>query len=162
MRIFLCGDSFTENLYKTEINSIEFLNNRTSEMSKYVNYYKEKYKVYPLYFDDYLRLWGHEVINFGKGGCSLYDIFNQLANINKYQFNEDDRLIINWTNPGRYEWFTDDRISNPRIFTGGIPKDATENDIIFHLQTHTRCESFLRHGGKFEQELLPFMDYLVE
>ena len=25
MRIFLCGDSFTENLYKTEINSIDFL-----------------------------------------------------------------------------------------------------------------------------------------
>jgi len=162
MRIFLCGDSFTENLYKTVINRIENNEDQNGTIKDYIDYYKKKYQKYPQYFDDHLRLMGHEVINFGQGGCSIYDIFNQLGNLKKYNFCEGDRLILNWTNPGRYEWFEGDNITCSRIFTGGIPPDATENDLIFHLQTHTRWESFIKNEGKLNKKLLPFMDYLIQ
>ena len=161
MRIFLCGDSFTENLFKTVIDRLENKENVNSQVADYVIYYQKKYGTNPLYFDDHLRLLGHEVINFGQGGCCVYDIFNQFGNLKKYDYREGDRLIINWTNPGRYEWFNDN-IHTPKVFTGGIPKDTKEDEMIFFLQTDKRHESFVKSEGKFNKELLPFMDYLIQ
>lgn len=162
MRIFLCGDSFTENLFKSVIDRLENKENVIGSIKDYVEYYKKNYQKYPLYFDDYLRMWDHEVINFGQLGCNIYDIFNQLGNLKKYNYREGDRLILNWTNPGRYEWFEGDNITTSKIFTGGIPKDTKEDEMIFFLQTDKRWESFIKSEGKFNKELLPFMDYLIQ
>lgn len=164
MRIFLLGDSFTDNLYQKEIKKIhdesDLTDLNTNDVLKYVLLFKEKKLPYPLYFDDYLRFFGHEVINFGEGGCTIYDIFNQFALIKKYDYLENDRIIINWTSPGRYEWFDENGIKE-RTYTGGIPKNYDEKDLEFYLQCYNREKSF-SDDKKLGRELFQFMLYLVD
>ena len=164
MRIFLLGDSFTDNLYRKEIKKIEeesdLMDLKTNDVLKYVLSFKKKNLPYPLYFDEYLRLLGHEVINFGESGCTIYDIFNQFALIKKYYYTQNDRIIINWTNPGRYEWFDENGVKE-KTFTGGLPKSCDEDDLKFYLQCYNREKSFYTNK-KLGTNLFQFMVYLVD
>jgi hypothetical protein len=76
-------------------------------------------------------MWGHEVINLGKGGCSNYSIYHQFTQI-KEPF---DRIIINWTGFGRFEWYGKNR--EVRVVTGGFPPDQklTSFDELMALQS---------------------------
>ena len=115
MKIYILGDSFTDNLFKIEIDKIK--NNKTgnSLILNYVNFLRNKNLPNPMHFEDYLRMWGHEVINLGKVGCSNYAIYHQFTQI-KEPF---DRIIINWTGYGRFEWYgKNDEVST---ITGGFP-----------------------------------------
>jgi hypothetical protein len=115
MKIYILGDSFTDNLYKIEIDKIR--NNQTgkSQILAYVNFLRNRNLPDPMHFEDYLKMWGHEVINLGKGGCSNYSIYHQFTQI-KEPF---DRIIINWTGYGRFEWYG--KNNEVRTVTGGFP-----------------------------------------
>jgi hypothetical protein len=106
-RVFLLGDSFTDNLYQREFFYKKIGNDEgVGQIRKYIDCILEDTGNIPLYFDDWLKVWGYDVFNFGLGGCSIYHTFNQFAKIDK-NFVKDDKIIVNWTNPERLDWFTD-------------------------------------------------------
>ena len=115
MKIYILGDSFTDNLFKIEIDRIKNNEDGKSQIREYINFLRNKNLPDPMHFEDYLKMWGHEVINLGKGGCSNYSIYHQFTQI-KEPF---DRIIINWTGFGRFEWYGKNR--EVRVITGGIP-----------------------------------------
>jgi hypothetical protein len=139
LKIYILGDSFGENLFKTEIDAIINGEKRDGPLSKYVNLLRNKNLPDPLHFGDYLKLWGHEVINLGKGGCSNDSIFHQFTQI-KEPF---DRLIVNWTGLCRFDWYLEN--STVRTFTGGINLGfkATTVDELLVEQGYNRQESTL-------------------
>lgn len=114
MKIYILGDSFTDNLFKIEIDRIKNNEDGKSEIRDYVNFLRNKNLPDPMHFEDYLKMWGHEVINLGKVGCSNYSIYHQFTQI-KEPF---DRIIINWTGFGRFEWYGKNNEVNP--ITGGF------------------------------------------
>jgi hypothetical protein len=114
MKIYVLGDSFTDNLFKHEINALDNNQHREGQIYDYVKLLRSKNLPDPLYFEDYLKLWGHEVINLGQGGCSNYSIYHQFTQI-KEPF---DRIIINWTSVIRFDWYDDKE--NFRTLTGGM------------------------------------------
>jgi hypothetical protein len=114
MKIYVLGDSFTDNLFKYEIEALNNNQYRIGEIYEYVKLLRSKNLPDPLYFEDYLKLWGHEVINLGQGGCSNYSIFHQFSQI-KEPF---DRIIINWTSIVRFDWYHKNQ--HFRTFTGGM------------------------------------------
>jgi len=161
MRIFLLGDSFTDNLYKRALKTYDKdIKNYPDGITQYIKLLRDNNLDDPLYFDDYLRLWGYDVINLGLGGSSVYTICNQFAKIDR-EFEKNDRIIINWTSPCRFDWLLED--GENRCFTGGAaPKEVTDIVTIeLFEQSIRRMDSYLNKNGYLFKELVPFMCYLV-
>ena len=152
MKIYLLGDSFTDNLFKYEIEAIKDNRNRHGQTYQYVKLLKNQNLPYPLHFEDYLRLWGHEVINLGVGGCSNDSIFHQFTQI-KEPF---DRLIINWTGLSRFDWYHSG--NGFRTFTGGMPPNYKLSliDELLIEQGHNRLEN-----KAFRDRTIDFISFLV-
>lgn len=60
MRLFLIGDSFTENLFDSEYQTPS-----NDAVHIYIEHLKTKQKSKALWFTDWLELWGYEIYNFG-------------------------------------------------------------------------------------------------
>jgi hypothetical protein len=168
MKIFLFGDSFTDNLFKTQYDLIEksktdeklipYLHN--NEIAKYLlKLNKLNVNYTAKWFDDWLREWGYDVYNFGKGSCSIEDILYQFSNLKNFEFSEGDRIIINWTHPARFNWIIDNLdclFIHPNTESlNRLPKE------LFKHQTVNREMSFF-DNGYLNKTLLPFMEYIVE
>lgn len=161
MRIFLLGDSFTDNVYPHLLECIRKGESPgyQSATLKYAERIKKENLPDPLHFEDYLRLWGHEVINFGSNGCTNYDIFYKFARID-HEFKDDDRIIINWTGMNRYNWIG--KAGNNISINGGIPDDYETNPktkVLFDQYLH-RMESS-KPGGYLFNHMAPFAEYLL-
>ena len=161
MRIFLLGDSFTDNVYPQLLESIKNGDTREhrSGTLKYTEKIKKENLPDPLHFEDYLRMWGHEVINFGSNGCTNYDIFYKFVRIDS-EFREGDRIIINWTGMNRYNWIG--KAGNSISINGGKPDDYETNPktkILFDQYLH-RMESS-KPGGYLFNHMAPFAEYLL-
>jgi hypothetical protein len=161
MRIFLLGDSFTDNVYPDLLERIK--NGDTKERRdgylRYLEKIKNKNLPDPLHFEDYLRMWGHEVINFGSNGCTNYDIFYNFVRIDT-EFREGDRIIINWTGMNRYNWIG--KTGNCMSINGGKPDDYDTNPktkLLFDQYLH-RMESS-KQGGYLFNHMAPFAGYLL-
>ena len=139
MKIYVLGDSFTDNLYKREMDGFRNNEGRGNEVTKYINLIRNQNLPDALYFDDYLRLFGHEVINLGIGGCSNESIYHQFTQI-KEPF---DRLIINWTSINRFDWYGQN--SKVKTFTGGVAPDVklTTTDELMIEQGFNRDENII-------------------
>lgn len=161
MRIFLLGDSFTDNTYKSWIQNIrENQEVRMDSVGKYVTKVLENQLPDPLHFEDYLKMWGHEVINLGSNGCTNDTIFYSFSRIDS-EFREGDRIIINWTGLNRYNWIG--KADNVISINGGKPDDYETNPktkILFD-QYILRMESS-KPGGSLMKNLGPFMKYLLD
>jgi hypothetical protein len=155
MRLFLLGDSFTDNLYKIEIEKLKKGENSYTGVSLFIEALRSVGIPDPLYFEDYLRLWGHEVINLGIGGCSNYTIMNQMAKIDK-EFKNGDRLIINWTMMSRFDWIKDN--GKCETYTGGMIKG--EYGDLMTRQLLNRNDSS-KVDGHLRNTMVPFMKYLI-
>lgn len=155
MKIYILGDSFTDNLFKYEIDAIENNQPRSDEnpIYQYVKFLKNQNLPYPLHFGDYLKLWGHEIINLGKGGCSNNSIYHQFTQI-KEPF---DRIIINWTGLARFDWYFPK--SNFRTFTGGfgVGTKLTPFDEFLLEQGHNR-----QFNKTLSSETIDFISFFVD
>ena len=165
MKIFLLGDSFTDNLF--EYYSQLILNSKSvgttprdwfneNEIVKYLTKLQSINAPKPLWFDDWLKEWGYEVYNFGKEGCTIEHVIYQFANLKNHKFNLGDRIIINWTHPSRFNWIKDDL--SCRFVHLNQTGFSTE---LFNFQSVNRSMS-LFNGGYLNKNLLPFMEYIVE
>lgn len=172
MRLFLMGDSFTENLFKFWYKNIEMVNNNAGaqelvnndEIAQYLIYLKKHNFENAKYFDDILSDMGYEIYNFGKGGCTIEDIIYQFSNLSKFEKRDDDRIILNWTHPSRFNWIRDDREIqyvhsnwNP-IWGDDNPTDSVSR--LMQQQAINRENSF--SDGYLNCNLLPFMEYIIE
>jgi len=157
MRIFVLGDSFAENTFRACVEGIRIFG-YTSKIKDTVGDYVEQVLKEtgdePLHFTDYLAQWGHEVINLGLNGCSNYAIWYSMSRLG--EFRPGDRIIINWTGIGRFDWIDDEnRLVN---INGGQYLDYETNHttrILFdQFLLRTKSSNILYAMG-------PFMSYLL-
>jgi hypothetical protein len=153
MRLFLIGDSFTENLFDSE-----YQMPANDTIHTYIEYLKTKQKSKALWFTDWLELWGYEIYNFGIRGCTMEQMFYQFAKIDS-EFKEGDRIIVGWTTPSRHNIYDD---------TGNIQSivaDPTfiENKLIqeFLIEQRVNREYSMDNNGYIIKNVLPFMEYLT-
>jgi len=114
------------------------------------------------WFDDWLKEWGYDVYNFGKGGCTIEDIIYQFSNIKEFDYNEGDRIIINWTHPSRFNWINDKyNVTYVHPNTDGWHNIPNE---LFKYQAVNREISFFNNQPDYylNKKLLPFMEYIIE
>jgi hypothetical protein len=171
MKIFLLGDSFTDNLFKEQYIRIEKSKRELNKIQLVLNNPIGKYllKLNKLdinytakWFDDWLKEWGYDVYNFGKASCSIEDIIYQFSKIKDFDYNEDDRIIINWTHPSRFNWIKDKYnvvyIHPNTYWYGNIPNELFKNQCV------NREISFFKNQPDhyLNEKLLPFMEYIVE
>jgi len=171
MKIFLLGDSFTDNLFKFNYKLIsDFKSNPNKQWDYFLKEEIPKYLIKlqsinapkALWFDDWLKEWGYDVYNFGKGGCTIEDIIYQFSKIKDFDYNEGDRIILNWTHPSRFNW-----INNKYGVIYVHPNtDVYENipNELFKYQAVNREISFFNNQPDYylNEKLLPFMEYIVE
>lgn len=167
MRIFVLGDSFADNLFAEGYRWIEKSENDTTEsiydfsqLEKYLISLKNANIEKAKWFSDWLEEWGYEIINLGVGGCSNQNIFYQFAKIDK-EFKEGDRIILHWSDHSRFDWAADEFGRNISVHpsTGGF-----EEPLKTILHKHSVCidESFKTKLGYLNNNLVPFMDWIVE
>jgi hypothetical protein len=153
VKIYILGDSFTDNLFKYEIDVLDKNQEHQGPIYDYVKLLRKNKFHDPLYFEDYLKLWGHEVINLGQGGCSNESIFHQFTQI-KEPF---DRIIINWTGFVRFDWYCENNVV--RTFTGGMPPNAKLTPIDEILVE----QGFNRENSKIlRNKTLDFISFFIE
>lgn len=167
------GDSFTENLFSFWYNGIDQAKTNkmwqksvdSNDVAQYLIYLEKHGYEKAKYFDDVLSELGYEVYNFGRGGCTIEDIIYQFSNLLKFERRDDDRIILNWTHPSRFNWIRDDKEihyvhSNYNPSWGGIdPIGSTA--VLFKQQTINRENSFFNESY-LNRNLLSFMEYLAE
>lgn len=160
MRIFVLGDSFSDNIFEHAIHNLNNNIQSTDGIYRYIKSLRENKKGDPIHWTDYLKLWGYEVINLSQTGCSNYSIFNQFASIG-YNYTDDDRIIINWTGLNRYNWIG--KRGNNMVITGGAQPDYDTNikTKILYDQTLYRMESVDNPHGHLRRYTVPFMNYLI-
>lgn len=157
MRIFVLGDSFAQNTFKECLEGIKlfgFNNKFEDNIGSYVEQVVKEIGEDPLHFTDYLRKWGHEVIDLGLNGCSNYSICYSMARMG--EFKPGDRIIINWTGLGRFDWIDDEgRLVN---INGGQVLDYETNQT-----TRFLFDQFVKRTGSHHvvSTMVPFMNYLL-
>lgn len=159
-RIFLLGDSFTDNLFAIELNRIKSDGMFTGEIAKYVDYILKYNDTEPKYFDDWLTEWGYDVYNYGKGGCSMDDIILQFRNIDE-NFREGDRIILNFTSYERFNLQSENG-SNLCVHNNGLVNDEKDEKIInFLLQQCINRNYSFYNNKSIKQEMHSFVLYLI-
>jgi hypothetical protein len=156
MRVFIIGDSFSDNLFKKDYLKLYGPESQNSKICKYINTLKLNNIESPLWFTDWLEMWGYEVHNFGTSGCSNEDIIYQFANID--EFKEGDKLIVNLTHPSRYNWYKENgdvRFVHPN--GGGVDN---KGDVLIH-QEQVVYRDISYNEGYLKEKFLPFIDYLM-
>ena len=160
MKIYILGDSFTDNIFKTAIYNLDNNIESSDGIYRYVKLLREKKIKDPLHWGDYLESWGYEIVNLGENGCSNYSIFNQFPRIDT-NYNENDRIILNWTGLNRFNWIG--KRGNNMIITGGSQPDYDTNlkTKILCDQSVYRMESLNDEHGYLRRSTVPFMNYLI-
>jgi len=177
MRLFLMGDSFTENLFKFWYKNIKMANNNAeaqelvnnNEIAQYLIYLEKHGYEKAKYLDDVLSDMGYEIYNFGKGGCTIEDIIYQFSNLSKFESRDGDRIILNWTHPSRFNWINDNnKINFIHSNYNHIQPNDNNTDLAYatkliRQQTINRENSFFdKSHGYLNKKLLVFMEYLIE
>lgn len=164
MRIFVFGDSFADNLYKQNYVSI---NNKhyNNEIMKYLRDIRVEGFDDALWFTDWLEKWGYEVYNFGVGGCDNNDIITQFKNLNKYEYQEGDRIIVWLTSYLRFPWIHENGqkltimpMTTP--YANNEPTDILKSQLLWE-QCINREKSFLRPNGYLKSHQIPFYEYFI-
>ena len=160
MKIYVLGDSFSDNIFKDTIDKLDNNIESTDGIYRYVKLLRDKKIEDPIHWTDYLKSWGHEIINLAQNGCSNYSIFNQFAEIG-LNYKDGDRIIINWTGLNRYNWIG--KQGNNMVITGGNQPDYDTNikTKILYDQTLYRMESVDNPHGYLRRNTVPFMNYLI-
>lgn len=161
MKIYILGDSFSVNIFTEVIDCLDNNIESNDVIYRYVKLLRENNIKDPVHWTDYLKSWGHEVINLSQNGCSNYSIFNQFPDIDS-NYNENDRIILNWTGLNRFNWIG--KRGNNIIITGGNQPDYETNikTKILCDQSVYRMESADNPHGYLRRSTVPFMNYFIE
>ena len=170
MKIFLLGDSFTDNLfefYSKILLDFEFSKKfpwaESHAIVQYLKKLQSKNAPKPLWFDDWLREWGYDVYNFANNGCTIEDILYQFSKIKYFDYNDGDRIILNWTHPSRFNWITNDL--NCHFIHSNVDGLVFSPKELFGEQAINRELSFFDneyHLAYLNKNLSPFMEYIME
>jgi hypothetical protein len=164
MRIFVFGDSFADNLYEENYRS---LNNKHREngILTYLRDIRDEGFDDALWFTDWLAKWGYEVYNFGIGGCDNNDIISQFSNLDKYEFQEGDRIIIWMTSHLRFSWINENGhkltimpMTTP--YTNNTSIDILKSELLWE-QCGNREQSFLKPNGYLKNHQIPLYEYFI-
>ena len=169
MRIFVLGDSFADNLFKNAYEEIANhnpdLSYPLSQISNYLISLKNSNIDNPLWWTDWLEKWGYEIVNLGLGGCGNENIFYQFAKIDK-EFKEGDRIILHWSDHSRFDWmiYEDGRYItiHPNISQSHFNFIDSQEKRFLSNQSIYRDESFTKKNAYLNNNLIPFMDFIVE
>ena len=161
MKIYILGDSFSDNIFTEVINKLDNNIENNDGIYRYIKLLRENKINDPIHWSDYLKSWGHEIVNLSQNGCSNYSIFNQFPKID-LNYTENNRIILNWTGLNRYNWIG--KKGNNMVITGGSQPDYNTNikTKILCDQTVYRMESVDNPAGYLRRETVPFMNYLIE
>lgn len=153
MRIFVLGDSFAENLFKTAYES-DYMGD-DNQIVNYVRKLNEHGIERAFWFTDWLEQWGYEVINLGQGGSSNENIYYQFSKIDDFQ--EGDRLIVWWTGVSRFLWFNE---RGEAWVKGHSVNEDSEPYIID--QAIYRAQSLDMEDGYINNYMVPFIKYITK
>jgi len=152
MRIFVLGDSYSDNLFQRSKETTNL-----PEITKYVDSVNEETSEKAKWWTDWLSEWGYEVFNYAIGGSTMESLIYQFAKIDE-NYEVGDRIILNLTHPSRYNWYDD--MGNCMFihnrsdqFQYRIVKDLIEEQAI------NRDISF--NDNYLSQNLTPFLKYLI-
>jgi hypothetical protein len=158
-RIFILGDSFADNLYSKEKESIDAGYPLGSGIARYVDTFIKNKITLPLYFDDWLKEWGYEVYNYGIGGCSNYEIMYQFSKIDK-DFQTGDRLVIAMTSFHRHNWLDDDGRNITVHNTGDVGLNTPKIIKEFFQQYSMNADYSVENNGYIKTHVVEFFSYL--
>ena len=153
MRLFVFGDSFSENLFDLAYNS-KFC---VSDIEQYMALLTKTNSDKALWFTDHLENLGYEVFNFGLGGCSNEHIIYQFAKLP--DFEENDRIILNWTHPSRFLWIRDNG-KGTYVHRDTFINSGETINFFMNSQFINRNESF-NQNGYLGQNYIPFLKYFI-
>jgi hypothetical protein len=157
MRLFVLGDSFTENLFENYDNQIIDGNHG---VTNYLDKLKSKNIDDYVWWTDWLKNMGYDVYNFGKSGCDINDIIYQFGQIDS-KFIESDRIIINLTNFNRFTWYFKEH--GPSYININSTLDEIDGNLKTELinQCVIRNECFNRNDGYLRNDVCKFINYLL-
>jgi hypothetical protein len=169
MRIFVLGDSFADNLFAEGYRHILSYDANSpyplSEIANYLISLQNENIENAKWWTDWLEEWGYEIVNLGVGGCSNQNIFYQFAKIDK-EFKEGDRIILHWSDHCRFDWmiYEDGRnmTIHPNINASHFNFINSQEKIFLSNQSVYRDQSFTKKGGYLYNNLIPFMNWIVE
>lgn len=152
MRIFVLGDSYSDNLFEKSATDLGL-----GEIKKFVESINEETSEKAKWWTDWLSEWGYEVHNFGVGGSTLESLIYQFGQIDEI-YQPNDRIILNLTHPSRFNWYDDmgncSFIHNHADqFEYRIVKDTMKEQCI------NRDISF--NDNYLSKNLTPFLKYLI-
>lgn len=152
MRIFVLGDSYSDNLFEKSVKDLGL-----GEIKKFVESINEETSEKAKWWTDWLSEWGYEVHNFGVGGSTLESLIYQFGQIDEI-YQPNDRIILNLTHPSRFNWYDDmgncSFIHNHADqFEYRIVKDTMKEQCI------NRDISF--NDNYLSKNLTPFLKYLI-
>lgn len=152
MRIFVLGDSYSDNLFEKSSKDLHL-----NEVKKFVESINEETSEKAKWWTDWLTEWGYEIHNFGVGGSTLESLIYQFGQIDEI-YQPNDRIILNLTHPSRFNWYDD--MGNCSFIHNHA--DQFEYRIILDFmeqQTVNRDISF--NDNYLSQNLTPFLKYLI-
>lgn len=152
MRIFVLGDSYSDNLFKKSLIDLA-----SPEIKKFVLSIENENIEKAKWWTDWLEEWGHEVHNVAIGGSTIESLIYQFGKIDQ-NFKAGDRLILNITHPSRFNWYNED---GSCYFIHNLVDHVSDKKIkqLFQEQAVNRETSFIKDYLKYE--LVPFLDYLI-
>jgi hypothetical protein len=151
-------------LYEENYRSINNIH-REGGILKYLRDIRDEGFEDALWFTDWLKKWGYEVYNFGIGGCDNNDIITQFRNLEKYDYQEGDRIIIWMTSYLRFSWI----FENGRKLTlmpmvtpyeNNTPIDILKSELLWE-QCANREASFLKPNGYLNTHQKSFYEYFI-
>jgi len=151
MRIFVLGDSYSDNMF---VKSLQ--NGASPEIKKFVLSINNETSEPARWWTDWLDLWGYKIHNYAVGGSTIESLLYQFGKIGEYE--EGDRIILNLTHPSRFNWYGEDGRGKFFHHWGeGIEDEKIK--LIFQQQAINRENSFKK--GYLKNELVPFLNYLI-
>lgn len=151
MRVFVLGDSYSDNLFEKSLQ-----NGTSFEIKKFVLSINNETSEPARWWTDWLNLWGFEIHNYAVGGSTIESLLYQFGKIGEYR--EGDRIILNLTHPSRFNWYEED--GRGKFFhSWGEGIEDKKIKMLFQQQAINREKSFKE--GYLKNELVPFLNHLI-
>ena len=157
MRIFIIGDSFADNMFKTYNNT----NFKSETIERYITSIISDKIDRPKWFTDWLTDFGYDIYNLSKPIQSIEDSIYQFKNIDE-NFKDGDRIIFWVTDISKFIWYDNDGNDNTASLDSNLYSFKNKDfETLLHQQNINRTNSSLKEDGYIYQNIWPFLNYLI-